>query len=97
MPFFVRKLQTPKPKPQGIISFHWPEISRAGVARLFRELMSSQDPTIPVIALTAYGSIQDRDRALEAGFDRHLAKPIDPAELVRIIVKTRADKLNLVG
>lgn len=32
---------------------------------------------LPAIALTAYASTQDRERALEAGFQYHLAKPID--------------------
>jgi PAS domain S-box-containing protein len=74
-----------------------PDVDGYEFVRRFRDTMHSRGATIPVIALTAYGSIQDRDRALEAGFDRHLAKPIDPAELVRTIVKTRAEKLNLVG
>ncbi len=40
---------------------------------------------LPVIALTAYASVQDRERAIHAGFDRHLTKPVDPVELVRTI------------
>ena len=36
-------------------------------------------PSVPVIALTAYASVQDRARALAVGFDNHLTKPIDPA------------------
>ena len=74
-----------------------PDVDGFEFVRRFRDQMSSTGPNIPVIALTAYGSVQDRDRALEAGFDRHLAKPIDPAELVRTLVKTRSEKLNLVG
>jgi CheY-like chemotaxis protein len=30
-----------------------------------------------LIALTGYGQAEDRDRALEAGFDAHLVKPVD--------------------
>jgi len=65
--------------------------------RKFRALTHPKGANVPVIALTAFGSAQERDRALEAGFDRHLTKPIDPAELVRAIVRTRAQKLNLAG
>ncbi len=38
------------------------------------------------IALTAYARDEDRDRALKAGFDRHLAKPVLPDLLVEAIV-----------
>lgn len=57
-----------------------------------RSMEETRGAEIPIIALTAYASLQDRDRALEAGFDQHLTKPVDPSELVRAIVKTRLDK-----
>ena len=34
-----------------------------------------------LIALTGWGQEEDKRRALEAGFDRHLTKPVDPATL----------------
>lgn len=37
---------------------------------------------VPLIAVTAYAMVGDRDRALRAGFDGHFAKPIDPAALM---------------
>ncbi|MGH8562912.1 MAG: response regulator [Gammaproteobacteria bacterium] len=40
---------------------------------------------IPAIALTAYAQPKDRVRALRAGFQTHLAKPVEPEELIRII------------
>jgi signal transduction histidine kinase/CheY-like chemotaxis protein len=40
---------------------------------------------IPSVALTAYASEDDRRRALAAGFDAHLPKPVEPAELVSVI------------
>ena len=40
---------------------------------------------VPAAALTAYARTDDRMRALRAGFHIHLAKPIDPAELVTTI------------
>ena len=39
------------------------------------------------IAITAYASVADRDRALAAGFAMHLPKPIDPPELIYAIAK----------
>jgi len=40
---------------------------------------------IPAIALTAYARKQDSDRAIEAGFQRHITKPVEPGELVEAI------------
>ena len=40
---------------------------------------------IPAIAVTAYATLGERDRALEAGFDAHLAKPVAPHELVAAV------------
>ena len=40
---------------------------------------------VPAAALTAYARSEDRMKALRAGFQIHLAKPIDPAELVTTI------------
>ncbi|PYM19871.1 MAG: hypothetical protein DMD81_02925 [Candidatus Rokuibacteriota bacterium] len=40
---------------------------------------------IPAIALTALARVEDQERALAAGFQRYLAKPVDPAEIARII------------
>ncbi len=37
---------------------------------------------IPAIALTAFARSEDRTKALERGFEMHLAKPVDPGELV---------------
>jgi PAS domain S-box-containing protein len=42
-------------------------------------------PEIQLIALTGYGQEEDQRRALEAGFDRHLTKPVDPAALIRLL------------
>lgn len=39
----------------------------------------------PIVALTAYTSANDRRRALEAGYDHHLPKPVDTEELIRVL------------
>ena len=41
---------------------------------------------IPAIALTGYATIKDRERALAAGYQLHLAKPVEPEDLVAAIV-----------
>jgi CheY-like chemotaxis protein len=40
---------------------------------------------IPAIALTAYARAEDRMRALRAGYQVHIAKPVEPAELLAAI------------
>ena len=43
-----------------------------------------------LVAVTGYGGAEDRQRSLEAGFDEHIVKPIDPAVLDRLIALERA-------
>jgi CheY-like chemotaxis protein len=41
--------------------------------------------SVLLVALTGYGQLSDRRRAEEAGFDRHLVKPVDPARIVALL------------
>jgi CheY-like chemotaxis protein len=52
---------------------------------LVRRHHDSRVRDVPAAALTAYARSEDRMKALRAGFQMHLAKPIDPAELVTTI------------
>ncbi len=47
---------------------------------------NSEDEQIPAIALTGFARVEDRQRAIQAGFDSHISKPIDPKVLVQEIV-----------
>jgi PAS domain S-box-containing protein len=42
-------------------------------------------PRLPAVALTAYASVEDRERALAAGYDAHVAKPVDADELTAVL------------
>ncbi len=39
-----------------------------------------------MVAVTGFAMYDDRDRALEAGFDAHLSKPVAPADLTRAVM-----------
>jgi two-component system, sensor histidine kinase len=42
-----------------------------------------------LIAITGYGQTEDRRRALDAGFDAHLTKPVAPEQLAELIDSER--------
>src|SRR6266545_6058166 len=54
--------------------------------RRVREWERARGAYIPAVALTAYGRVEDRMRALSAGFQMHVAKPVEPAELAVVIM-----------
>jgi CheY-like chemotaxis protein len=52
------------------------------------KLRAEMTPPLPcMIALTGYGQAEDRMRALAAGFDHHLVKPVDPETLMQRIAE----------
>jgi signal transduction histidine kinase/ActR/RegA family two-component response regulator len=53
--------------------------------RQLRVLEESQERTLPAVALTAYARSEDRTKAIRSGFQNHLAKPVEPAELLAIV------------
>jgi CheY-like chemotaxis protein len=58
--------------------------------RRVRALGADEGGQTPAVALTAYAGEADRSRTLAAGFQLHLPKPVDAAQLVAVIA-------NLVG
>jgi len=52
--------------------------------------------SMPMIALTGFGQEADRSRALAAGFNEHLVKPVDPDRLARVI-DTLSPRSELAG
>jgi PAS domain S-box-containing protein len=51
-----------------------------------RAMKALDAAALPAVALTAYARASDRERALAAGFERYVVKPVDPEELVNVIV-----------
>ncbi len=64
-----------------------PEVDGYGFIRRVRDLPEEQGGRTPAIALTAFARAEDRQRALLAGFQRHVAKPVDALELAAICVE----------
>jgi PAS domain S-box-containing protein len=65
------------------------EMPREDGYSLIRKVRSRGRPQgqrLPAIALTAHARAEDRVRALTAGFDAHVAKPVEAAELVTVIL-----------
>ena len=55
---------------------------------LVKRLRADEDPQLkdlPAVALTAYASEADRARAIDSGFQIHLAKPVDPETLIEAV------------
>jgi signal transduction histidine kinase/DNA-binding response OmpR family regulator len=50
-----------------------------------RALPSERGGQTPAVALTAHAAALDRARLLDAGFDRHVPKPVQPPELVAVV------------
>jgi CheY-like chemotaxis protein len=55
--------------------------------RRVRTLDPERGGRVPAAALTAYTQPTDRDRAMGAGFQAFLAKPVDPQELARAVAR----------
>lgn len=53
--------------------------------RKVRSLALDEGGGVPALALTAYADEQDRQRALSSGFQQHLSKPIEPADLIAAV------------
>jgi CheY-like chemotaxis protein len=63
--------------------------------RRVRESDVQKIAAMPAAALTAYTTEEDRDRVLAAGFQFHLAKPVDPAVLVATVERLRTGNQSI--
>lgn len=55
--------------------------------REVRSWPSDQGRAVPALALTAYARLEDRERALAAGFQMHLSKPVEPRALLAAVTR----------
>ncbi|HKO95796.1 MAG TPA: response regulator [Pyrinomonadaceae bacterium] len=80
-------------KPDLIISdIGMPTEDGYSLIRKIRKMRSKQARETPAVALTAYVTKEDREGAITAGFQLHISKPIEPAELVMSIASVTGRK-----
>ncbi|HEX3359336.1 MAG TPA: ATP-binding protein [Tepidisphaeraceae bacterium] len=57
-----------------------------------RALSPEKGGTLPALALTAYARSEDRVKSVVAGFQMHLAKPVEPGELIAMVASLAGQK-----
>ena len=62
-----------------------PEMDGYALIRKIRALPPDAGGRTPAVALTAYARAEDAQRAFAAGFQMHVAKPIEPVELATVV------------
>jgi len=66
-----------------LLDIGMPEMNGYEVARRVRQDPAGRDTTL--VAVTGWGQDSDRARAVEAGFDYHFTKPVEPRRLVDLL------------
>jgi CheY-like chemotaxis protein len=62
-----------------------PDEDGYSLIRRVRALAAAEGGAVPAVALTAYARSEDRMNAVMAGFQHHVAKPVEPAELITMV------------
>ncbi|CAN5606088.1 ATP-binding protein [soil metagenome] len=62
-----------------------PETDGYALIRQVRRREVGREKSLPAVALTAYARVQDRMRAIMAGYNTHIAKPVEATELVTVV------------
>ncbi|MGA9377939.1 MAG: response regulator [Phormidium sp.] len=64
-----------------------PDMDGYMLMRQIRSMPAEQGGQIPAIALTAYAGESNQQQALKAGFQWHLAKPVEPMDVISVIIE----------
>ncbi len=75
-----------------IVDIGMPEVDGYELLERIRRRPADRNGAVPAAALTAYARASDRTRSLEAGFQMHLSKPIEPAELAAAVRVLAGDR-----
>jgi CheY-like chemotaxis protein len=71
-----------------LLDIGMPGLSGYDVARSVRR--GTLGRAVTLVAITGWGQDSDKDRALTAGFNHHLTKPVEPEQLLRLLALDRA-------
>ena len=90
----VEKLKTSAPGYYDLVlmDIQMPNMDGYQATRTIRELDDEEKANIPVIAMTANAFEEDKHKAFKSGMNGHIAKPIDVAELLRVLANVLAKK-----
>ena len=85
----VEKMRTAKPGQYDLIlmDIQMPIMDGYEATRQIRKLENPETANIPIVAITANAFEEDRQKALEAGMNEHVSKPIDMERLLEIMKK----------
>ena len=82
-------------KPDALVcDIGMPEMDGYQLIRKVRALGIEEGGAIPAVAVTAYAGVEDREKALQAGFQMHAPKPITPDTLARIVASLAGSGLS---
>ena len=85
-------------KPDLLISdIEMPDEDGYSLLRKLRFVEEDLGGRIPAVALTAHARTEDRMQALAAGFDTHVSKPVEPAELVTVVASLARRRFKAKG
>jgi len=73
-----------------------PDMDGYMLMRQVRSLPPEQGGQIPAIALTAYAGEINKQQAMAAGFQHHIAKPVEPDEIIKLIAGLIGSKRHIV-
>jgi CheY-like chemotaxis protein len=71
-----------------------PEADGYSLIRRIRTLPAEQGGRTPAVALTAYARPEDAQRAFAAGYQMHVAKPVEPAQLATVVANLGGRSLD---
>lgn len=75
-----------------LMDVQMPKMNGYEAARSIRALADAEKRTIPIVAMTANAFAEDRQKALEAGMNDFMAKPVDVQKLLKLLVKLLHNK-----
>jgi CheY-like chemotaxis protein len=71
-----------------------PDVDGYALLHQAQAIAHSRNERLMAVAITAYSRPEDEARSFQAGFHRHLRKPVDPAALVAVVVSVWNDAMR---